>query len=72
MLASMEHVYLTGYIRVTTSSSSATQSWWDDQELGTAAVDNEPSPVPLHPDLLHDYVEHNSFDEDDDEYISDY
>ncbi len=54
------------------SSSSATHSWWNDPELGTAAVDNEQSPVPLHPDLLNDYVEHNSFDDDDDEYISDY
>jgi hypothetical protein len=54
------------------STPSATPSWWDDQELGTAAMDNEPHPVPLHPDLLHDFVMNNSFDEDDDEYISDY
>ncbi len=35
-------------------------------------MENEFTPVPLHQDLLNDYVEHNSFDEDDDEYISDY
>ncbi len=29
-------------------------------------------PVPLHVSLLDDYVEHNSYDENDDEYISDY
>jgi hypothetical protein len=54
------------------SSSSSTQSWWDDHELGSAAVDDDPTPVPLHPDLLNDYVEHNNFDEDEDECISDY
>jgi hypothetical protein len=54
------------------SSSSATQSWWDDLELGSAVVEDESNPVPLHSDLLNDYVQHNSFDDDDDEYISDY
>jgi hypothetical protein len=28
--------------------------------------------VPLHSDLLNDYVAHNLFDEGDDEYVSDY
>ena len=51
------------------SASPATQSWWDDHELGTAIVEDE---VTLHPDLLNDDVEHNSFDEGDDEYVSDY
>ena len=30
------------------------------------------NPVPLHTSLLNDYVQHNAFDDDDDEYISDY
>ena len=51
------------------SASSATPNWWDEHELGTAIVEAE---VPLHPDLLHDYVEYNSFDDGDDEYVSDY
>jgi hypothetical protein len=35
-------------------------------------VENELTAVPLHPELLNDYVVSNSYDEDDDEYISDY
>ncbi len=35
-------------------------------------MDQEPSSVPLHADLLLDYIEHNSHDEDDDEYVSEY
>ena len=35
-------------------------------------MDDGETSVPLHPDLLSDYVESNSFDEDDDEYVSDY
>ncbi len=37
------------------SSSSAAKGWWDDHELGSAAMENELTPVPLHPDLLNDY-----------------
>jgi hypothetical protein len=51
------------------SASSANPRWWDEHELGTAIVE---AGVPLHPDLLNDYVEHNSFDDGDDEYVSDY
>jgi hypothetical protein len=52
--------------------SSATQSWWEDHELGSAIIDNVANPVLLHPSLLDDYVANNSYDESDDEYISDY
>ncbi len=54
------------------SSSSSTQVWWEDHELGSAIMDNEPSSVPLHPDLLLDYIENNSYNDDDDEYVSEY
>jgi hypothetical protein len=55
------------------SSPSSKQVWWDD-ELGSAIFDddNRPLPVPLHTSLLDDYVMHNSYDENDDEYTADY
>ncbi len=36
----------------------------------TASIDAHP--VPLHASLLDDYVERNAFDDEDDEYITDY
>ncbi len=54
------------------SSSSNTQIWWEDHELGSTAMDNEPSYVPLHVHLLADYIEHNAYNDDDDEYVSEY
>ncbi len=54
------------------SSSSATVSWWNEQELGSAIIDDVPNPVPLHPSLLDDYIANNAYDERDDECISDY
>ena len=35
-------------------------------------MDNDPNPVPLLASLLEDYVNQNNFDDEDDEYISDY
>jgi hypothetical protein len=54
------------------SSSSNTQTWWEDHELGSVILDNDPFYVPLHADLLLDYIENNAYDDDDDEYISEY
>jgi hypothetical protein len=48
------------------SSSTAVQVWWNDHELGSAILDGEPNPVPLHSSLLDDYVDMNHFDDDDD------
>jgi hypothetical protein len=57
------------------SSSSTSQEWWEDHELGSAILENEPhanNPVPLHTSLLDDYVAMNAYNDDDDEYIADY
>jgi hypothetical protein len=54
------------------SPSSAQKVWWDDQELGSALMDDTPSQVPLDSSLLADYVQHNAYDENDDEYLTDY
>jgi hypothetical protein len=54
------------------TSSTEAQAWWDDCELGSAILEGDPNPVPLHPSLLDDYVELNNFDDSDDDYISDY
>jgi hypothetical protein len=54
------------------TSSSVAQGWWEEGELGSVILDNDPNPVPLLASLLEDYVDHNNFDDDDDEYISDY
>jgi hypothetical protein len=35
-------------------------------------MDESPSPVPLDSSLLADYIQHNAYDENDDEYITDY
>ncbi len=35
-------------------------------------MDDTPSQVPLDSSLLADYVQHNAYDENDDEYLTDY
>jgi hypothetical protein len=52
--------------------STETPAWWHDCELGLAIMEGSSNPVPLQPCLLEDYVEFNNYDEDDDEYITDY
>ena len=54
------------------SSSTAVPSWWDEHELGSAILDGNPNPVPLHSSLLDDYVDTNHFDDGDEEYMNDY
>ena len=52
--------------------STETLAWWQDCELGSAIIEGNTNPVPLQPGLLEDYVEFNTFDDDDDEYVTDY